>query len=104
MEMNFPGIPRRWERQKAVTPIRLVLDPAHFKSDDSAITLDISLCGARVRTNLTLVPGEWVGFIPQKDFPHAIPTRVVWAREDEVSHWTFAGLEFIDEFADKMAA
>jgi hypothetical protein len=104
MQTNTAVIPRRWERQEAETPIRLVLDPAHFKADNSAITLDISLCGARVRTNLTLVPGDWVGVIPKEGFPHAIPARVVWAREDDYSHWTFAGLEFIDESANKMAA
>jgi len=95
---------RRWERQEAETPIRLVLDPAHFKADNSAVTLDISLCGARVRTSLTLAPGDWVGFIAKEDFPHAIPARVIWAREDDYSHWTFAGLEFIDESINKIAA
>ncbi|HXW15762.1 MAG TPA: PilZ domain-containing protein [Terriglobia bacterium] len=104
MQPNTAVIPRRWERQEAETPIRLVLDPAHFKSDNSAVTLDISIYGARVRTSLELAPGDWVGVIAKGDFPHAIPARVVWSREDEYSHWTFAGLEFIDEFIDKMAA
>lgn len=104
MQTNSAVIPRRWERQEMETPIRLVLDPAHFKADDSAITLDISLCGARVRTNLTLVPGDWVGVVPKGNFPQAIPARVVWAREDDYSHWTFAGLEFIDPSINKVAA
>src|ERR1039458_5801272 len=71
-------VPRRWERQKTDSPVRLVLDPAHFKADNSAVALDISLSGARVRTNLTLVPGDWVGVIPKGDFPHAIPGRGGW--------------------------
>ena len=96
--------PRQWERQKTETSIRLVLDPKRFKADNSAVALDVSLSGARVRTNLTLVPGDWVGFIPKGDFPHAIPARVVWAREDEYSHWTFAGLEFIEEHLNNKAA
>ena len=104
MQTNTAVIDRRWERQATETPINLVLDPAHFKKDNSAITLDISLCGARVRTNLTLAPGDWVGIIARGDFPHAIPSRVVWAHEDSYTHWTFAGLEFIDEFKEKMAA
>ena len=37
-----------------------------------------------------------MGVINKGDFPHAIPTRVVWVREDESSHWTFAGLEFLE--------
>ena len=96
MQENTSHIPRRWERRPATIPISLVLDPDHFKADDSAITLDISLHGARVRTKLALVPGEWVGVVPKGEFPHAIPTRVVWVQEYESSEWTFAGLEFLN--------
>jgi len=96
MQENTAVIPRRWERRPATIPISLVLKADQFKADDSAITVDISLRGANVRTKLALVPGEWVGFIPSWEFPHAIPTRVVWVREDEYSHWTLAGVEFLD--------
>jgi hypothetical protein len=71
------------------------LKPENFKADDSATTVDVSLRGAKVETSLALVPGEWVGVIPKGEFPHAIPARVVWVREDESSHFTVAGLEFI---------
>jgi hypothetical protein len=96
MQTNTSVPPRRWERQPASIPISLVLKADHFKADNSAITVDISLHGAEVRTNLALVPGEWVGVVPKGEFPHAIPTHVVWVREDEASRWTFAGLEFLD--------
>jgi len=99
MQESIARIPRQWERQPAAIPIRLVLKADHFKADDSAITVDISLGGARVRTKLALVPGEWVGFVAKEEFPHAIPSRVVWVREDESSHWTYAGLEFVDTLA-----
>jgi len=95
MLLNIPDFPRRWERELATIPIRLVLKAENFKADDSALAVDVSLCGMKVRTNLALVPGEWVGVVPKGEFPHAIPARVVWAREDESSHWTFAGIEFI---------
>ncbi len=86
---------RRWERESATVPIRLVLKAESFKADDSATTIDVSLGGAKVQTNLALVPGEWVGVVPKGEFPHAIPARVIWAREDESSHWTLAGIEFL---------
>jgi PilZ domain len=95
MQTNIPLNVRRWERELAEVPVRLVLKAESFKSDNSAITVDVSVRGMRVRTNLALVPGEWIGVVPKGEFPHAIPARVVWAREDEVSHWTFAGIEFI---------
>ena len=104
MPTSTPVIPRRWERQSATTPIRLVLDPAHFKKDDSAVILDISLYGAFVRSSLNLVRGQWVGVVSKGDFPHSIPAQVVWVREDDYSHWTFAGIEFINEFEGEQAA
>ena len=88
--------PRRWERRSATIPISLVPKASHSPTDDSAITIDISLHGAKVRTKLTLVPGEMVRFVPKGEFPDAIPTRVVWVQEDESSPWTFAGLEFLN--------
>lgn len=88
-------IPRRWERELSAIPIRLVLEATKFKSDNSAMTVDVSLRGMKVRTNLNLIPGEWVGVVPKGGFPQAIPARVIWAREDEVSRWVFAGIEFL---------
>jgi hypothetical protein len=104
METNTELVPRQWERQKTSSPIRLVLDPSRFKEDNSALALDVSLSGAQVRTTLNLAPGDWVGFVVKGDFPHAVPARVVWAREDDYSHWTFAGLEFIEEHLSSKAA
>jgi hypothetical protein len=71
------------------------LKAGQLKADDSANTVDVSLNGMMVQTSLELVPGEWVGVIVRGEFPHVIPARVVWVREDEPSHWTFAGLEFL---------
>jgi hypothetical protein len=96
MPTNESVISRRWERQPAIVAVSLVLRADHFKADNSAMAVDISLRGARVRTSLALVPGEWVGVVAKAEFPHAIPTRVVWAQEDESSHWTLAGLEFLE--------
>jgi len=96
MQESGSRTPRRWERRSATIPISLVPKASHSGTDDSATTVDISLQGAKVRTKLTLVPGEIVRFVPKGEFPDAIPTRVVWVREDESSPWTFAGLEFLN--------
>lgn len=96
MATNLSSNSRRWERELAAIPISLVLKPEEFKTDDTAMTVDVSLRGMKVRTKLALVPGEWIGVVPKGEFPHAIPARVVWVREDEVSRWTFAGLEFLE--------
>lgn len=52
--------------------VSLVLKARHFTTDDSAITIDISLHGAKVRTKLTLAPGEMVRAAPKGELPEAI--------------------------------
>lgn len=95
MPTNSPANVRRSERDPATIPISLVLKAETFMVDNSATTIDISLGGMGVRTTLALVPGGRVGIVAKGEFPHAIPTRVVWAREDKSSYWTLAGLEFL---------
>jgi hypothetical protein len=96
MATQNPGDLRRWERQTAAIPVSLVLEAENFRSDPSATTINVSLFGVGVRTKLALVPGEWVGIVPKGEFPHAIPSRVAWVREDESSSWTVAGLSFLN--------
>ena len=98
MQTNASHTPRRWERRPVTIPISLVLKPHNSKADDSAMTVDISQHGAKVRTKLALVTGERVGVVLKGGFPDAIPARVVWVREQESDHWTFAGLEFLNTF------
>ncbi|MGD0226768.1 MAG: PilZ domain-containing protein [Terriglobia bacterium] len=95
MPSNTNEHARRCERQPKTTPVSLVLKGDQFKSDGSAFTLDVSLSGAKVRTKLELVPGEWVGVVPKGEISYPIPARAVWVREDECK-WTYAGLEFLD--------
>jgi hypothetical protein len=95
MRKDAPANSRQWEREPATIPVSLVLKGGRYKADHSATTVDISLRGASVRTYLALAPGEWVGVVAKGEFPHAIPSRVVWVREDEYSYWNFAGLEFL---------
>ena len=86
---------RRWEREPADIPVKLVLKAERFREDNSARTIDMTLRGMKVQTSLELIPGDWVGIVPKGEFPHAIPARVVWSREDEKTRWTVAGLEFL---------
>ena len=95
MSLEASAVTRRWEREPATLPISLVLRADRFKKDDSATTLDISLYGVSVRTRLALSQGDWVGMIVKGEFTHAIPSRVVWVREDPDSQFTVAGLEFL---------
>ena len=93
MQENTSHTPRRWQRQTSKIPISLVFEADPFKSDDSAITVDISPRGVSVQTNLALVPGEWVKVIAKGEFKQAIPALVIWVRKDECRHSTLAGLE-----------
>ena len=94
MQENTSVPPRRWERQPATVPISLMLEADPSKADDSAITVDISVRGASVRTNLPLVRGEWVKVVGKGQYPRPIPALVAWVRTDDSSHLTLAGLDF----------
>lgn len=96
MQENTSHIPRRWERRPVTIPISLVLDYDNLKTDNSALAVDISPRGANVQTKLALVPGEWLKVAATGDISHSVAAHVVWVREDESSHSTFAGLEFLN--------
>jgi|ERR1035437_8108656 hypothetical protein len=96
MQTSTPANRRRWERQPATIPIKLVLKAENLKVDNSATILDFSLRGMGVLTTLALFPGERVRIVAKGEFPDDIPTRVVWVREDESNHLSVAGLEFLD--------
>ena len=93
---NKVCVARQWLRFTASLPVRLVLRAEKFAYDDSAVAIDMSLGGASVRTRLPLEPGVWVGLVRKEGFPHAIPSRVIWARRDESGLRTFAGLQFLE--------
>ena len=95
MPANEPDSVRISQREYATIPISLVKRAESFHRDDAATTTDISISGMGIRTALALIPGEWVGVIAKGEFPHAIPAHVVWSREDESTHWTYAGIKFV---------
>ena len=95
MQANTSENLRRWGRQPATIPISLMLTAEDLKEDKSASIVDFTLRGVGVLTSLSLFPGERVRIVAKGEFPDAIPTRVVWAREIGTNQWTYAGLEFL---------
>ena len=73
MQENTSHTPRRWERRPVTIPISLVLKAHNSKAYDSAMTVDISQHGAKVRTKLTLVSGERVGVVLKGGVPGCHP-------------------------------
>ncbi len=95
MPSYIPDNLRLSAREAATIPISLVKRAESFRRDDAATTTDVSMTGMGIKTSMALIPGEWVGVIAKGEFPHAIPAHVVWAREDEATHWTYAGIQFV---------
>jgi hypothetical protein len=96
---------RRADREAAAISITLVLRSEGRHSKIDATTVDLSLEGARIRTDFELVPGEWVGIMPNGEFPFAIPSRVVWVRPADAAGLFFlAGLQFLDTGLAQKAA
>ena len=86
----------RSQRIPATIPIKLVVESKGFKVEHEASTLDLSLRGVRVRTLLSLLPGDTVGIIHRGDSRHAISARVVWTQRVGTDPWSLAGLEFLE--------
>jgi hypothetical protein len=97
----MPRIPianlRLAEREVVALPVSLVLRSEGRQASYEASTINLSLGGACIQTHLKLEPGEWVGIVPKGEFPHAIPSRVVWVRQkDDSALFFLTGLQFSD--------
>jgi c-di-GMP-binding flagellar brake protein YcgR len=86
---------RRWERASVAIPAILVLKTDKLASEISTTIMNISLCGAAIRTELALAPEQGMEITITGHFSRAIPARVVWVRQDESGYGTIAGLKFL---------
>ena len=92
--INATDLPR-WTREPVAIPVSLILDSDHPRSYTFTATLDISMSGVAVETRLPLVPKQEVAIVFTGDFSQTIRARVIWARKDESSNATIAGLKFL---------
>jgi hypothetical protein len=83
---------RSSERSLTRAPLTLRLDA----EDTSAVTLDVSSHGARVLTNLALIPGQTLEITCYKAINRSLSARVVWVSVDGSDRPVEAGLEFLD--------
>ncbi|MGD0227149.1 MAG: PilZ domain-containing protein [Terriglobia bacterium] len=95
MQTISPPDLRRREREPVAIPVSLVLRADKLKLDTFTTTMNISLSGVGIRTMLALVPKQEVEIVIKGQFSQTIPARVVWAREEESSNSTIAGLKFL---------
>jgi len=86
---------RRSPRFRETNPLRLAIASEDYRAEYDAITTDHSLHGARIRTNISVSPGEIVEIIPEGDPELRITARVVWMRGAEPNVSYFEGLEFL---------
>ncbi len=95
MQTISPVDLRRWERASVAVPANLVLKTNRLAPEISTTIINISLCGAAIRTELALAPKQAMEIIIRGQFSQAIPARVVWVRQDKSGDWTIAGLKFL---------
>jgi hypothetical protein len=86
--------PRRSPRGRAANPIRLAIPFEYPTKQHKALTVDASLHGIKIRTDVPLSPGERVVILPEAGSGVRIPARVVWTRAVKISAGYVAGLEF----------
>jgi len=86
---------RQWERETVGIPVSIILKANEVTSDFTTATLNISLSGVSVLTNLALVPKQLVEVVIEGQFSQTIPARVVWVRNAKSGNETIAGLKFL---------
>jgi hypothetical protein len=86
---------RRVARIYACIPITLLLGAEGFATEQEASTLDVSLQGARIVTQPSLIPGQTIEILSYLEGARPQRVRVVWVRLEPAGP-TQAGLEFVD--------
>jgi PilZ domain len=87
---------RRSARIFVHVPAEIVVDSEGTHVSYPAATVELSAHGARVQTNVALVPGERVGFIWRGATPRQFPCQVVWSGQAQSDRSPEAGLEFLE--------
>ena len=92
---------RQYERTQIEKRIRLATAPKDMGSYHDAVTIDLTTHGARIRSNVTLTPGEAVEIIGESaaNFPYDVHSQVVWMSKALGE----AGLRFIEPVRTKTA-
>jgi len=88
---------RRSERRIAKIAIVVFVDHEHERGGSDACTVDVSTLGARIRSELSLAPGQMVEVVPVNG-SEPVAARVVWVGRPASELQGQAGLEFLDPF------
>ena len=99
MPLGTQPLPRRSDRIFVRLPITLLVDSQNERIAQDAFTVDLSQLGVRVRTDLSLSPGQPVEIFPNRGLKYPIPSRVVWVGETGAQQHGEAGLEFLRPLA-----
>jgi len=73
------------------------VDHEHEQGGNDACTVDVSTLGARIRSELSLTPGQMVEVVPVNGSDPVV-ARVVWVGNPASELQGQAGLEFLDPF------
>lgn len=87
---------RRSPRIFVRMPVEIVVDSEENQTAHPASTVELSVHGARVQTNVALVPGERVNFIWRGATPRQFPCQVVWSAQGQPEQSPEVGLEFLE--------
>ncbi|HLY59707.1 MAG TPA: PilZ domain-containing protein [Terriglobia bacterium] len=86
---------RRSPRVHEAIPIHYAIASEDYRVEHETTTLDRSSTGLKIRTADPLSRGETVIVMSQSGSPSAIPTRVAWVHNPELSFAGAAGLEIL---------
>jgi hypothetical protein len=90
---------RRSERIYIRMLIEVTIDSEGSLRYYPASTIDFSPLGARVQTEIALLPGSRVNFIWRGATPQSFPSEVIWSAQGRMEQGHEAGLQFLQPIA-----
>jgi len=99
MPQGTQSLPRRSDRIFVRLPVTLLVNSQQERVAQDAFTVDLSQLGVRVRTDLSLSPGQEIEVFPNRGLKYPIQSRVVWVGQTGAPYQGEAGLEFLKPLA-----
>jgi hypothetical protein len=89
------AIARRYPRNKCILPITLVASGPGIKTTVRATTLDFSSDGLRIQAPVSLITGQQIDVLFERELLPSLPCEVVWTKPGGSFQPGEAGLKFV---------
>ena len=86
---------RQADRKPVARSIVLFVDSEHAQIANNAFAIDLSALGVRIRSTVSLLPGQLVTIVPREGAEQSIRSLVIWVGEAGSKRAGEAGFAFL---------